>query len=262
MRNETLDTPAITSVSNPRVKSWLALSKRSERDSTRRFLVEGQRETERLSHITDLHEIIWCDAYAGTDRPTHAVTVSQHVFDRISRRTNPDGVAAVASTPPSGLDQFMPASPELVLVGDGIEKPGNIGAILRTTDALGASFLGSALGTDLVNPNVIRAAQGSLFATPTTSVDRRSAISWCDENTAVVVLRPTDSVSIWTLDLTGPTSIVIGAEHDGVSSEWDDVGVGASIPMVGMADSLNASVSAAIILAEARRQRSAGTFTT
>lgn len=262
MRNDPLDTPAITSVSNPRVKSWLALSKRSERDSTRRFLVEGRRETDRLSHITDLHEIIWCETYAGADRPTGAVTVSQHVFDRISRRTNPDGVAAVASTPPSDLDQFAPPSPQLVMVGDGIEKPGNIGAILRTSDALGGSFLGSDLGTDLVNPNVIRSAQGSLFAIPTSSVDRRSAISWCQANTTVVVLRPTDNVSIWALDLTRPTSIVIGAEHEGVSSEWDDIGVGASIPMVGLADSLNASVSAAIVLAEARRQRSVETSTT
>jgi TrmH family RNA methyltransferase len=190
------------------------------------------------------------------DAPRNAVTVSQHVFDRISRRTNPDGVAVIAKTPYLGIDTFSPPSPVLTVVADGIEKPGNIGAMLRTCDALGAAFIASELGTDVVNPNVVRAAQGSLFATPTALVDRATAVAWCTANSQVLVLRPDATAKVWDIDLTRPTSIVVGAEHDGVGAEWDGVGTGVSIPMVGIADSLNTSISAAIVIAEANRQRS------
>lgn len=252
----------LTSVANERVRSWLALRSRGVRDATGQFLVEGRRESERIAGLAVVHETIWCEAYAGEPPPRGAVSVSTRVFDRISRKTNPDGVAVVATTPHLGLDAFLPPLPHLVLVADGIEKPGNIGAMLRTCDALGASFLGSGLRTDLVNPNVIRSAQGSLFAVPTASVDRASAVQWCVENTAVVVLRPTNDATLWDTDLTVPTSIVVGAEDAGVDPVWDGVGVGVVIPMSGTADSLNTSVSAAIALAETRRQRFVGTSTT
>lgn len=244
-------------MTNTRVKSWIALGKRSERDATGSFLVEGQRESERIGQLTEILETIWCEKYAGRSAPGRAITVSEHVFDRISRRTNPDGIAVVATSPYLGIDAFNPPPPVLALVADGIEKPGNIGAMVRTGDALGAVFIGSDLATDLVNPNVIRAAQGSLFATPTTVVDRETAVQWCLDNTQVVVLRPDDDVGVWDIDFTLPTSIVVGAEHSGVGSGWDGVGTGVRIPTVGTADSLNASVSAAIVLAEVRRQRSA-----
>lgn len=254
--------PDITSVNNPHVKSWVALDKRSEREATGAFLVEGSREAERVASFTSIRETIWCVDFAGPEVPAGAVTVSEHVFRKISRRANPDGVAVIAESPRADLEVFRPPSPALVLVADGVEKPGNIGAIIRTTDALGAAFLGSDLGTDLVNPNVIRSAQGSLFAGPTASVDGAEAVAWCEANTSVVVLRPDAGVTLWDLDLTRPTSIVIGAEHAGVSDRWNGVGVGGTIPMVGSADSLNASVSAAIALAEATRQRSVATSTT
>jgi RNA methyltransferase, TrmH family len=249
-------TPSITSVTNSRVKSWIALGKRSERDASGSFLVEGLRESERIGELTPILETIWCEAYAHVDAPRNAVTVSQHVFDRISRRTNPDGVAVIAKTPYLGIDTFSPSSPVLTIVADGIEKPGNIGAMLRTCDALGAAFIASQLRTDVVNPNVVRAAQGSLFATPTALVDRSTAVAWCTANSQMLVLRPGATAKVWDIDLTQPTSVVVGAEHDGVGAEWDGVGTGVSIPMVGVADSLNASISAAIVIAEANRQRS------
>jgi TrmH family RNA methyltransferase len=238
------------------VKSWVALANRSDRDTTGLFLVEGEREADRIRQLTAITETIWCEKYTGREAPRRATTVSDHVFDRISKRSYPDGVAVIATTPYLGIDAFDPPTPSLVMVADGIEKPGNVGAIVRTVDGLGASFIGSDLGTDLVNPNVIRSAQGSLFAMATAVVDRDSAVHWCSTNTQVVVLRPDDDTDVWDIDFTTPTSIVVGAEHSGVGSAWDDVGIGARIPTVGMADSLNASVSAAIVLAEARRQRS------
>jgi TrmH family RNA methyltransferase len=178
------------------------------------------------------------------------------VFDKISHRQHPDGVAVIAETPDISFSHFSVLDPALVLVADGMEKPGNIGAILRTCDALGAAFIGSSLATDLVNPNLVRSAQGSLFSTPTASVPRTDAIRWCSANTQVLVTRPDDSVPLWEVDFTLPTSIVIGAEAEGVGESWGEVGTGIVIPMSGSADSMNASVSAAIVIAEARRQRS------
>lgn len=248
--------PEITSTSNPRVKSWVALGKRSVRDQNGRFVVEGRREVERLALHTEVIETIWCEEYVGAPPPSRATTVSTSVFDKLSHRQHPDGVAAIARTPDASLSQFTPPEPALVIVGDGIQKPGNIGAILRTCDALGAAFLGSSLGTDLVNPNVVRAAQGSLFAFPTAAVGSKEAIAWCVANTEVVVTRPDDAAIVWKLDLTGRVSIVIGSEDSGVGEAWRAVGTGARIPTSGTADSLNASVSAAIVIAEARRQRS------
>jgi TrmH family RNA methyltransferase len=253
-------TPAMTieiaSTTNHRVKAWFTLQKRSVRNATGLFLIEGRRESDRAIPHVDRLELIWCEDYADEAAPRGATTVSTAVFDKISRRQHPDGVAVIARIPDLSFDQFRVDSPALVLVADGIEKPGNIGAILRTCDALGAAFVGSSLATDLVNPNVVRAAQGSLFGTPTAFVSREDAIAWCSANTQVLVTRPDDSVSLWGFDLTGPTSIVIGAEAEGVAQAWSDVGVGITIPMSGHADSMNTSVTAAIVLAEASRQRS------
>jgi TrmH family RNA methyltransferase len=250
--------PDIESTVNPRAKAWASLSKRSVRDETGTFLIEGTRETERALESLTIKEVIWCPEYgaepdAGEGQLT---TVSTRVFDKISRRQNPDGVAAVGVTPHMTLTSFAPTGTALVLVGDAIEKPGNIGAMLRSCDAFGAAFIGSALGTDLVNPNVIRAAQGSIFTTPLASAARAAAIEWAIEHTRILVAHPEGAVSLWGQDLTGPTTIVIGSEHAGVDGQWLEVGAPTFIPTAGVADSLNASVSAGVFLAEAARQRS------
>lgn len=248
----------IESTTNRRAKEWSALTRRRERDRTGTFLIEGRRETERAFNNIEVLEVVWCPEYgdapeSGGLAPT---TVSKGVFRKISRRQNPDGVAAVARIPDLTLRSFLLPTPLLVLVADGIEKPGNIGAILRTCDAFGAAFLGSSLGTDLANPNVVRAAQGSLYATPVASVSRSDAVAWCVENTSITIAHPSGKADLWGTDFTGATTIVIGAEHSGVGHEWLAVGTPTLIPMVGVADSLNASVSTAVYLGEAARQRS------
>jgi len=248
----------IESTSNERVKAWVSLGKRSERERTGTFLIEGRRETQRAIHHLTIGEVIWCPEYGGLPDSIgrHPISVSRRVFDKISRRQNPDGIAAVAQTPDMSLSSFAPRSPALVLVGDGVEKPGNIGAMLRSCDAFGAAFIGSDLGTDLVNPNVVRAAQGSLYTTPIASASRDDAIGWCTANTNIVVAHPGGDSSLWHRDLTGPTTIVIGAEHRGVDERWLQAGAATVIPTTGVADSLNASVSAGVFLSEAARQRS------
>jgi TrmH family RNA methyltransferase len=248
----------IESTANPRVKTWALLTKRTERDRTSTFLIEGSRETKRASAHLEIEELIWCPDYGGVPDAggTPVTRVSKRVFDKISRRQNPDGLAAIAHTPDLSLSLFSPATPALILVADAIEKPGNIGAMLRSCDAFGAGFIGSSLGTDLVNPNVIRSAQGSFFTTPLASVPRSHAIEWCREHTKIVVAHPVGTSSVWETDLRGPTSVVIGSEHGGVDPRWLDAGEPTTIPMAGVADSLNASVSAGVFLSEAARQRS------
>ena len=162
----------------------------------------------------------------------------------------------VAEVPDLGLASFDPPRPRLVLVADGIEKPGNLGGMVRTAEALGASLIASSPGTDLVNPNVVRAAQGSLFHAPIASTDRDGARWWCGLHTEVVVAAPDADRTIWDADMTGDISVVVGSEHAGVGEGWLEVGTTVSVPMVGVADSLNASVTAAMVLAEAVRQRS------
>lgn len=253
-----MTTRDIESTTNPRVKAWAGLVNRTDRDRTGRFLIEGRREAERAMSSVTLTELIWCPDY-GPAPPAGNLTlttVSQRVFDKLTRRQHPDGVAAVAKTPDLSLAVFEPASPALVVVADGMEKPGNIGAVLRTCDAFGAAFVGSSLGTDLVNPNVIRAAQGSIFATPVASVERTAAVDWATTRTRIIAAHPIGASSLWDEALTVPTTIVIGSEHAGVDSVWLEVATSVVIPMVGVADSLNASVSAGIFLAEAARQRS------
>ena len=248
----------LESTTNPRVKAWASLAKRSERDRTGTFMVEGARETRRAMDHLDIVEIIVCPDYASDDvfLPT-ATAVSKRVFDKISRRQHPDGVALIARRPDHRLESFSPTDPVLVLVGDAIEKPGNIGAMLRTCDSFGAGFIGSSLRTDMANPNVVRAAQGSLFSSPIAVADRAESIAWCTANSQVIVADPAKGGgSLWDVDLTQPTSIVIGAEHEGVDLLWLEAGAHVSLPISGAADSLNSSVTAAVFLAEALRQRS------
>lgn len=245
----------ITSPHNAQVKGWRSLRNRSERDTTGTFLVEGERETFGMAARMDIVTSIVRVDRMPIDLP-HIVTVSPRVFDSLSVRQNPDGIAAVMKTPDHGVANLSVERPCLVLVGDGIEKPGNVGAMLRTADGLGAAFLGSDLGTDLVNPNVVRSAQGSLFTFPTGAGTRRQVISWCASHGSIVVATPTATMTLWDLDLRQDVSIVIGSEHLGVDRAWTASGTAFRIPMTGSADSFNASVAAAIALAEAVRQRS------
>ncbi|MDJ0790744.1 MAG: RNA methyltransferase [Acidimicrobiia bacterium] len=244
----------IDSPSNPKLKAWRSLRSRRERDRTGTVLIEGRRETLRAAEHLDIVATIVRD---DVDVPglEATVTLSGRAFAALSARQNPDGVAGVFVIPRHGLDT-LPAAADLFLIGDGIEKPGNIGAMIRTADAFGATFVGSELGTDLFNPNVVRAAQGSLFAGTTATGTRAEVMAWITPRAEVVVAAPGGGSSLWAMDLTAPTAIVVGSEHAGVSGAWLAAGTVAVIPTVGRADSLNASVAAAVFLAEAARQRS------
>ena len=185
------------------------------------------------------------------------IIVSDRVFARISGRRHPDGIAAVARTPDLSLERVARDMPGIVLVADAIEKPGNIGAMIRSVDAFGAGFLGASLGTDIVNPSVVRSAQGSLLSCPIAIAETHDAIAWCGERfDRIVIASPDGGAPVWDTDLSGKVAIVVGNEHRGIDTRWLEHGRSITIPTRGTADSLNASVAAAIILAEAARQRS------
>ena len=248
--------PDIESPRNPRVRAWADLRSRRQRDATGTFLVEGERETRRAAeHLEIVTSIIRIDR-APDDLPS-PITVSDRVFARISGRQHPDGIAAVVRTPDVSLERVASNMPGMVLVGDAIEKPGNIGAMIRSVDAFGAGFVGASLGTDIVNPSVVRSAQGSLFSCPIAIAATDVAIAWCGERfDQVVVAAPDAGTPLWDMDLSGDVAIVVGNEHRGIDARWFEHGRSITIPTRGTADSLNASVAAAIILAEAARQRS------
>ena len=253
----------IESPSNRRIIEIARLKKRRHRDETHRFLIEGTRETERADQAdASIDEIFLCPEYApratvslaeslvGSD--VRLTTVSPIAFDKLTMRQNPDGIIAVAPIWAASPDSL---GGDLVLVAEAIEKPGNLGAMFRTADATGACLLIADATVDPFNPNVVRASQGALFSVPFAVTDVGTAVGWVRDHGAVIVASPDADTTYWDTDLTGSVSIVIGSEHHGLSDSWEDTGTPVRIPMAGDADSLNASVSAAVLLYEAVRQR-------
>ena len=254
----------ITSTTNRRIKDLARLHRRSERDASGHFLVEGARELRSaLAAGVEIEQVVLCEGLAGAEEletaamapPDRVLLVAPDPYARISHRRHPDGLSAVARQFSTDLAEFDPGPNPIVLIADGVEKPGNLGAILRTADAAGAAVLVSDAATDLFNPNVVRVAQGSLFTVPIALADGATARAWARDRLQLFVATPEASLPYWTIDLTGSVGIVVGSEHRGVSDAWRDVGEQVSIPMAGSGDSLNTSVTAALLLYEAVRQR-------
>jgi TrmH family RNA methyltransferase len=170
-----------------------------------------------------------------------------------------DGIVAIVRTGSTDLDslRLTPGVP-LVVVVEGVEKPGNLGAILRTADGAGASGLIAADPlTDLFNPNAIRASLGTIFRVPIAAAPTPATLDWLTSRGIAPIAAHVDATVPYTeVDMRGPVAIVLGSEATGLSAAWDDPRVtSVRIPMLGTADSLNVSVAAAIVLYEAVRQR-------
>lgn len=266
--------PTITSAANPRVKALLALRKRRTRDSGGVTLLEGLEETtlaltagaapRTLYLCPDLltapHARDAASALAGQDRDAggEVVLLSRAVFERVAYREGPDGVLAVTATPGLALpDLTLPDRP-LVLLAQGVEKPGNLGAMLRTADAAGVgAVLAADPVTDWGNPNVIRASKGTVYAVPVAATDTAQALAWlADRGVAVVATTPDADLLHTDVDYTGPVAVAVGAEKTGLTEAVVEAATHrVRIPMAGHADSLNVATSAAIVLYEAVRQR-------
>jgi TrmH family RNA methyltransferase len=262
--------PLLTSATNPTVKAAAALRDRRQRDRTGLTLVDGAREVRRaLDAGVTVTEVFVCepllagpDARAVLDRLSlDGVTVhpvSEHVFAKIAFGDRAEGLLAVVRVPSVAIDDLRLPPDPLVVVLEGVEKPGNIGAVLRSMDGAGADALILAdPRTDAFNPNAIRASAGTIFSLPVGAASTESTMTWLrDRNLRLVVAR-VDAERLYTdVDLTGPLAIALGAETGGLTPAWSVSGAEAvRVPMLGTADSLNVSVCAAVLIYEARRQR-------
>jgi RNA methyltransferase, TrmH family len=260
----------IDSTKNPRLKILAELKERKGREAQGRYLIEGSRETLRAlqggEHILTL---LLCPELIDEQRAEsieleqkakkiEVLELSKAAFEKLSLRQNPDGVIAVAEIQKKNLTDVTLKENALVLVIDGLEKPGNIGALLRSADSVNvdAVFV-SGRGTDLYNPNVIRASMGSLFSRPVLAVDTIELIDFLrSRRFNIVAATPNTNTLYWYEDFTKATAIVLGTEHEGLSTVWLEAATSqVKIPMSGLADSLNVATAGALLLYEALRQR-------
>ena len=249
----------ITSPTNPEVRSVAALHKRAEREQTGLFLIEGRPEVERAVaagiEIATVYRLSGSDPLVLPGNP-RTVELGEMAFQKLAYGR--DGVVATAVAPTFALEDLVVGEPALVLVVESIEKPGNLGAILRSADGAGASMIVANPVTDMVNPNVVRASVGSLFSVPLAVASTEATIAFLREKSINVYSAMVGTGQApWELDLTGPLAIVIGSEHTGLSLPWRQAADHeVTLPLSGSADSLNSSVAAAVILFETIRQRS------
>jgi RNA methyltransferase, TrmH family len=261
--------PEITSTANQRIKLLVQLRRRRARDEAGVTLLEGRAELElALSAGVRPAEFYCCAELAGPAGQATAevisglggevIWVSRQVFAKIAYRESPDGWLAVVAAPDTSLNRLVLGADPLVLICDGLEKPGNLGAILRTADAAAVTaVIATDPVTDWANPNVVRASKGTLFSVPVASATAAAALDWVSRHGLRVVAAVPDAAALLTqADLTGPLAIAVGAEQLGLSDAWlKRADVTVRIPMFGMADSLNVATSAAILIYEAVRQR-------
>ncbi|MGI8813874.1 MAG: TrmH family RNA methyltransferase [Pseudonocardia sp.] len=262
----------ITSTANPRIKAVLRLRRRRDREDAGVTLVEGFEELSlALAAGVAPRTVYHCPELAAEQewdaarrQPTFAdaelVRVTKVVFERIAYRESPDGWLAVLPAVGVDLGELRVGTDPLILVCVGVEKPGNLGAMLRTADAAGVTCVIAAdPGTDWSNPNVVRASKGAVYSVPVAAADGRRALEWLVERGIPMLATTPDADTAYTrLDLRGPLAIAVGAEDVGLSPAWLDAAHRrAMIPMSGRVDSLNVSAAAAILLYEAIRQRGA-----
>jgi TrmH family RNA methyltransferase len=248
----------ITSPSNERIKRLVRLRDRRHRDEEGNFLVEGPRLVERAIAAGFAPAEVFVDGSVDYHGPGQVFTTHPDALARASYRERSQGIIAVFPQFPTGLDEIVVSDPALVVVTEGIEKPGNLGAMLRTADAVGADALIVTGDTvDPFNPNVVRASQGALFSVPLAVAGLGDLMAWTEGQGIDLVAATPDSVdSLWDADLGGSVAILIGSEDLGLSSHARAAASrSVSVPMAGAADSLNASVSLAVIAYEVLRQR-------
>lgn len=261
-------TKVIASVQNPLIKNIVVLREKArERRTQGLFVAEGLRETAMALGAGYRIEALLYDP-AHTDEgdvaafaalaPDALISVSSTVFEKIAYRAGVPNVVAVLHTRGLPLENIALSDAPLILVLESVEKPGNLGAVLRTADAAGADavILCDPL-TDWYNPNVIRTSLGAVFTVPVAAVDSAAVAVWLRQNNLRILSTHLEAArSCYDTDLTRGLALVMGAEATGISRFWIEAAdERIIIPMQGRVDSLNVSASAAVLLFEARRQR-------
>lgn len=260
----------ITSIQNPRIKNAGKLRQRRQRDKQKRFLIDGIREISR-AHASDITlDEVFFNAKAIRNPDVAALVeqlqqdsvdvsdVVKSVFAKLAYGERDDGIVAVARTPERSLDEFAPPDDALIVVLEGVEKPGNIGAVLRTADAAGVDAVVLAGGgTDLWNPNTVRASLGALFTLKVFQATSEDTIAWLAEHEFHVLAARVDAELLYTTaDYSGRAAIALGSEADGLTPLWHAPHITPiHLPMHGTVDSLNVSAASAAVMYEAVRQR-------
>ena len=261
----------ITSVQNPKVKNVLLLQRKSsERRKTGLFVVEGRREINHcIENGFELEALYVCRELSPVTSslsmglgqgilPCPTFEVTPAVYEKMAYRGTTEGMLAIVKARQLQLaDIPMDGSP-LIIVLESVEKPGNLGAVLRSADAAAATavIVCDPL-TDLYNPNLIRSSIGAVFTTPCVACNSTDCISFLRQhNVQILTAQLQDSELYYQTDMKRPTAIVMGTESTGLTNQWREAATAhIRIPMLGRLDSLNVSVSAAILLFEAVRQR-------
>lgn len=264
----------ITSAHNPKIRFLQELQAKSRtRRESGLFVVEGRRELEHCVEAgLQVKSIFLCSEIYGeagqlplslAESGTSVYGISLQIYSKLAYRGGTEGVIAEVAAVHTGLDdlnteRFRNGSKPLVAVLESVEKPGNLGAVLRSADAAGvdAVLICDPL-TDLYNPNIIRASVGAVFTVPTVTCTSEEAIEWLKKKGfSIFTAQLQDSVPYYDADMKGATAIVFGTESTGLTQKWRQEATSRiRIPMLGKLDSLNISVSAAVLLFEAVRQR-------
>ncbi len=267
----------LTSLHNARIKNILKLNNRRQRDAQKKTIVEGIREIERALRCGIVpQEAYVCPELITTDEATAVwqqlqilaengqialFTITAELFAKAAYRGQSGGILLIIPYLNRDLSSLSLGETPLLLIIDGGEKPGNLGAILRTADAAGVDAVlvtsQANSGTDIHNPNVVRASLGALFSLPVVEVAQDSLLSWLHhKKIQIAALTPDGERPYTEVNLQGPLALVMGSEAFGVDPEWlAAADIRLKIPMFGMVDSLNLSVATAVVVFEAIRQR-------
>ncbi|MFA5250128.1 MAG: RNA methyltransferase [Parachlamydiales bacterium] len=265
----------LSSLHNPKLKRSLALYKKNVRDESGLFLIEGYRELFRaLEGNVAIEELFFCPEFflgSNEDKLIEKIALAApayrcfpKVFAKLSYRDRPDGLIAVARQKKLSLGSLKAllknsARPPFLVIAESIEKPGNLGTILRSSDGAGADALILAdEKTDLHNPNVVRASVGTLFTLPVVSASSQETLAFLKaEKIRLVAATPQSDLLYTRADLRGPLAIAVGTEQLGLSRDWlNEAELKVKIPMLGKADSLNVASATTLVLYEVLRQRS------
>lgn len=260
----------ITSVKNQKIRNILNLQESSVRKEQNKFIIEGFREIKlALSSDYKIHTLVYCIEISGIFKKNEIIAeckddpelieINKYVFEKLAYRENKDGLIAIAEFKTLSLEQIKLSESPLIIVLESVEKPGNLGAILRTADAANVdAVIVCDTKTDFYNPNTIRSSLGCVFSQQVVSTESKQVIYWLKEKNIKIRITyiSENSKPYYDIAFQEPTAIVLGSEAFGLSDIW----VSASdeqiiIPMYGKIDSLNVSVSCAIVLFEALRQR-------
>lgn len=265
---------AITSLQNPQVKEIVHLRDKHERDKRDQFLIEGYREIWRASEASwTIERLFIChDLFLGSNEDaliqqlsrlgTQIIPCSEKVFRKISYRDRPDGLLAIAPKKILTLTDLEKVKKEgqlpFFVVAEAIEKPGNLGTILRSSDAVGVNgLIVCDRCTDIFNPNVVRASVGTLFTVPTVEAEGEETLQWLKkQGIAILAATPQADSEYTQVNLVRPLAIAVGTEQLGLSDFWmEQADLQVRIPMRGVADSLNVAMATTILLYEVLRQR-------